>query len=345
MLWTSDSGVWTRPPGRSAAAATAARWPARRRRARPPGRARPRRRTRRRPPPAGRPPRARRRRRTRAGRLPERGRSLSRPPRASTASAASSCPRSRRAPAATMYSSARASGSSRRTSGSLSSRSACCGPAQRPLAVGDDRQIARVAQDAPRRAEFAEGLGPLLTPVGGNTDGLPHRADAGRAGARRPGQLQRLGRVGVEQSPGCHQVPADRLGVRLGQRLELGPDLAIEQARVGVLGHRRSALRTTAFPVARAARDRPGLSVRATERRARRSARIRPVAGAGRRGRARRPGSRLAWDRPAPRDHRHPARAGGDPAGLRCRGAAPPSAESCSCRTPAAQARVESSEG
>ncbi len=101
-------------------------------------------------------------------------------------------PRSRRAPATTMNSSARVSGSRRPTSGSLSTRTAWAGPAQGTLAVGDDRQVAGIAGDPARGAQFGQRLGPFLRVVRGDSDRL---ADGGHREARA------AGRAGMREGP------------------------------------------------------------------------------------------------------------------------------------------------
>ena len=59
-------------------------------------------------------------------------------------------------------------------------RSALAAPArsaERTFAVGDQRQVSRIAEDSPRRTKLCQRLGPLLGEVRGDPDRFPNGAD------------------------------------------------------------------------------------------------------------------------------------------------------------------------
>ena len=221
-------------------------------------------------------------------------------------SAASSSPRSRRAPASTMVSSASRAGRELLLRRVAHQRQRTVGTAQRALAVGHDRDVVLDAVHPLGGTQLGQCLGVLPRGVGRLAHGLAH--DGQPAGARPGGQGVLVGglRLGVDQQAGGHQVAGHPLGQLVGQRLQLRLDRAVELLAGDLLGDRRAVV---ALPGSRCARRRRSRS----SRRGRLNSRLPPLL----------PRSRRPPPRPAS-PPRRPLRAGrplGCPGRLRCCGA------------------------
>ena len=217
------------------------------------------------------------------------------------------------------------------------------GPAERPLAVGEDGAVALVAAHPPVGAELAGGLGVVTGVVGGDADGLADDGDAGRAVAGGPGMGERGLRVLVDQRSGGDEVAGDLLGVPGVEPPQGTADGRVEVTRVDPLGdvRARRQRRTAIGPVVRLA-GRPGGRPRdagpASCRHRRRTA-CRPVhAGHGHPAAGHPDGRRSCQAAPAGRSRWGRSPCGRSPAGRRsCQ---PPPAEPPRCgRSPRAVTR------
>ena len=156
-----------------------------------------------------------------------------------TVSACSNCPRSARAPAATMRISSASSPLSWAASGPRASSIARSGRPEATFAVGDQRQQRRLAAHPAGRPQFGERLGPVAAVVGGDADGFTDRRDPAGPCSRRAGVLQRSLGIVVEQSARRDEVAGHRVGGCPVQGAELAPDLWCQLLGLDVGRYRR----------------------------------------------------------------------------------------------------------
>lgn len=112
-------------------------------------------------------------------------------------------------------------------------------PAERPLAVRDDRDVGLLSTQSVVRAQLADRHLPLLRVVRGQADGFPYRSDPRRPSPRRQRVLKRQLGIDVDELAGGDEPAGHRFRGVPGEQAQFFAYLGSQLTRVDIVGERR----------------------------------------------------------------------------------------------------------